>query len=78
MSTLDAPSLMLGRDASTPAKRDQFGVAGITVAGASVDIVLDGTRLSTITADANGRFEYQLANWPTVGMKWTPPPKFEK
>jgi hypothetical protein len=67
MSTLASPYLLIDGDASTPAKRDQFGLAGWTVAGATVDIIFDGIKLSTVTADANGRYEYQLAQWPTTG-----------
>ncbi|MES2264452.1 MAG: DUF4214 domain-containing protein [Pseudomonadota bacterium] len=66
-STLAAPILLLGSDVSTPEKRDKFGVTGWTAPGASVDIVLDGAKLSTVTATDNGHYEYQLARWPATG-----------
>lgn len=67
MSTLASPVVQIDTDARTPAKHDQFGIGGWTVPGAKVDIVFDGIQLSTVTADANGRFEYQLARWPSTG-----------
>ncbi|MGI4843908.1 MAG: DUF4214 domain-containing protein [Janthinobacterium lividum] len=67
MGTLASPVLQIDRDASTPAKRDHYGIAGWTEPGAKVDILFDGTRLSTVTADANGRYVYQFAQWPAAG-----------
>ena len=67
MSTLATPILQLDRDASTPDKLDQFGVTGWTAPGATVDILFDGAALSTVTANADGRYDYQFARWPASG-----------
>lgn len=67
MSTLASPVLQIDRDVSTPAKLDQYGIAGWTVPGATVDILFDGAKVSTVTADTNGRYVYQLAKWPATG-----------
>jgi len=67
MANLYPPSLQLDRTADSANKLDHFGIAGWTSADADVDLFMNGTLLATVHANSSGRYEYQLASWPTFG-----------
>ncbi len=67
MPTLVTPSLQLDTSADTTEKRDHVGLVGWTSPGALVQLLQDGVKLVSVTANAIGRFDYQLASWPSFG-----------
>jgi len=67
MPTLVTPSLQLDTSADTTEKRDHVGLVGWTSTGALVQLLQDGVKLVSVTANAIGRFDYQLASWPSFG-----------
>lgn len=67
MPTLVTPILQLDTSADTAEKRDHFGLVGWTSPGALVDLLQDGSKLASLTADASGRYDYQMASWPSSG-----------